>query len=94
MRNTAISIAVTLHVLDKYLCEELLVRERGSIRERTELAYPDYQRFMDDEENALCSFQGAYMQQYSWAEMAIYELQERKDLKINQSKKQKMRRGE
>lgn len=69
--------------------EELLVRERGSIRVRTELADSDYQRFMDDEEDALCSFQGAYMQQYSWAETAIYELQERKDLKINQSKKQR-----
>ena len=59
---------------------------REIARARTELADSDYQRFMDDEEDALCSFQGAYMQQYSWAETVIYELQERKDPKINQSK--------
>lgn len=62
--------------------EELLVRERGSIRIRTELADSDYRRFMEGDEDALCSFQGAYMQQYSWAEEAIYELQERKSMKI------------
>jgi len=62
--------------------EEILERERGACRVRMELAASDYRDFMDGDEEACCLFQGAYMQQYSWAESAIYALQERKDLML------------
>lgn len=66
--------------LRAYGAEDLLIREYGSIRIRTELCDSDYQSFMDGEPNAICSFRGAYMKQYSWAEDKVYTLQERKEL--------------
>ena len=47
-------------------------------RSRMELADSDYQDFMNGSAEACCAFQGEFMQQYSWAESAVYALQERK----------------
>lgn len=68
--------------LREYNAEEILERERGACRARMELAASDYRDFMNGDEEACCLFQGSYMQQYSWAESAIYALQERKDLML------------
>jgi two-component SAPR family response regulator len=62
--------------------EEILQRERGSCRARMELAASDYRDFMNGDAAACCLFQGSYMQQYCWAESAIYALQERKEIML------------
>ena len=62
---------------------ELLVRQRGSLYIRMDLADSDYQRFMRGDMEACLEFQGEFMRQYSWAEDAIYALQERKELMLS-----------
>lgn len=68
--------------LKAYSAEALFLRERGSIRIRMELVDSDYQQFLNGSMEACCKFQGAFMQQYSWAESAVYELQERKKIML------------
>ena len=60
--------------------EEIFLRERGSIRVRMDLAESDYQEFLSGSKEAALKFQGAFMDQYSWAEEAVYGLQERKSI--------------
>ena len=63
--------------------EELFVRERGSIRVRMDLAESDYQEFLQGSMEACLKFQGAFMDQYSWAEGAVYGLLERKSIMLS-----------
>ena len=65
-----------------YGAEELFLRERGSIRVRMDLAESDYQDFLNGSMEACVKFQGTFMQQYSWAENAVYGLQERKNIML------------
>jgi len=60
--------------------EELLVRSRGSLAVRMELADSDYQAFLDGDQDAVCRFQGEFMHPYSWAEPMVYTLLEKKAL--------------
>lgn len=64
--------------------EQLFIRERGSIRVRMDLADSDYQDFLNGSREAALKFQGAFMQQYSWAESAVYGLQERKNIMLTE----------
>lgn len=66
--------------LKKYGAEELLKRSRGSIQVNLEMADSDYIDFMNGEIDAICKFQGEFMQQYSWAETMVYRLEEKKEL--------------
>lgn len=75
--------------LKAYGAEELFARERGSLRVKMELADSDLQDFMNGKKDALCSFQGAYMQQYSWAEEGIYALVERKQMMLSNKEQDK-----
>ena len=68
--------------LREYGAETFLERERGACRARMELAASDYRDFMNGDDQACCLFQGSYMQQYCWAESAIYALQERKEIML------------
>lgn len=63
--------------------EDIFIRERGSVRIRAELADSDYQQFMNGSMDACCKFQGYFMQQFSWAESAVYELEERKNIMLS-----------
>ena len=65
-----------------YGAEEMFLRSRGSLRVRMELADSDYQDFMNGGEDAVCQYQGVFMQQYSWAEPMVYTLQEKKELML------------
>ena len=58
--------------------DEILLRERGILRIKKELIDSDYQDFMNGSIEACYAFQGDFMNQYSWAEEAIYRLQVRK----------------
>ena len=58
--------------------EEILLRERGSLRIRMEMIDSDYKDFLNGNLEACYAFQGEFMRQYSWAEEAVYGLQERK----------------
>ena len=74
------TIKELVDTLKEYNAEELLVRTRGSMQLKLELADSDYIEFMNGNEDALCKFQGAFMQQYSWAETMVYRLEEKKDI--------------
>ena len=64
--------------------EEIFVRERGSIRVRMDLADSDYQEFLNGSMEACLKFQGAFMEQYSWGEGAVYGLLERKSIMLTE----------
>ena len=60
----------------------MFLRSRGSLRVRMDLADSDYQDFMNGDRDAICQYQGVFMQQYSWAEPMVYTLQEKKELML------------
>lgn len=64
--------------LKSYDAESLFLRERGSIRIDMSKCDSDYQAFLNGDEDAALRFQGSFMEQYSWAEAAVYGLEERK----------------
>ena len=63
--------------------EELILRARGSLQLRLELVDSDYQRFLDGDQDAICRFQGSFLNQYSWAEPMVYTLLEKKQLMLD-----------
>ena len=69
--------------LKQYDAESLLIRERGSIRIDIAQCDSDYQAFLHGDLEAACRFQGSFMQQYSWAEEAVYGLEERKNVMLS-----------
>lgn len=69
--------------LKSYDAEELLLRERGSIRIDISKCDSDYQALLGGSTEAACQFQGSFMEQYSWAETAVYALEERKRLLLS-----------
>lgn len=66
--------------LKQYNSDEILIRERGSIRIRKDSVDSDYFEALAGDGEACVSFQGEFMKQYSWAEEAVYGLYERKRL--------------
>lgn len=64
--------------LKSYDAESLFLRERGSIRIDMSQCDSDYQAFLNGDADAACRLQGSFMEQYSWAEAAVYSLEERK----------------
>ena len=89
-RRTIKELADTLR---DYGAEEMFLRSRGSLRVRMDLADSDYQDFMGGDEDAICQFQGEFMQQYSWAEPMVYTLQEKKELMLARMGKRHMQGG-
>ena len=78
-RRTIKELADTLR---DYGAEEMFLRSRGSLRVRMDLADSDFQAFMSGDEDAICQFQGVFMQQDSWAEPMVCTLQEKKELML------------
>ena len=76
--------------LRDYGAEEMFLRSRGSLRVRMDLADSDFQAFMSGDEDAICQFQGVFMQQYSWAEPMVCTLQEKKELMLARMGKHRM----
>lgn len=70
-----------------YNAESIFLRERGSIRIDMDLADSDYQALLAGDQDAACSFQGSFMEQYSWAEAAVYYLEERKQITLSRTGK-------
>lgn len=70
--------------LKSYDADTLFLRERGSIRIDMSKCDSDYQAFLNGDTDAACRFQGSFMEQYSWAEAAVYGLDERKRMLLNQ----------
>lgn len=58
--------------------EEVLIRRSGQIAIRRDLVDCDYFRMLDGDVQALNTFSGEYMKQYSWAEMTTGRLIYRK----------------
>ena len=86
-RRTIKELADTLR---DYGAEEMVLRSRGSLRVRMDLADSDFQAFMSGDEDAICQFQGVFMQQYSWAEPMVCTLQEKKELMLARMGKHRM----
>ena len=80
--NYALAAARALYAETDYGAEEMFLRSRGSLRVRMDLADSDFQAFMSGDEDAICQFQGVFMQQYSWAEPMVCTLQEKKELML------------
>lgn len=53
---------------------ELIIKEYSKIAIRPDKIDCDYYRFLDGDVNAVNSFMGEYMKQYSWAEIRLGEL--------------------
>lgn len=66
--------------LKNHDAESIFLRERGSIRIDMSKCDSDYQAFLNGDVDAVCRFQGSFMEQYSWAEAAVYGIEERKKL--------------
>lgn len=64
--------------LKSYDAESILLRERGSIRVDMSKCDSDYQSLLGGDTEAAYQFQGGFMEQYSWAEEAVYALEERR----------------
>lgn len=64
--------------LKSYDAESLFLRERGSIRIDMSQCDSDYQAMLGGDVDAACRFQGSFMSQYSWAEEAVFGLEQRK----------------
>lgn len=77
-----------LDTLKKNQADEILLRERGSLRIKSELTDSDYKDFLNDSMEACYAFQGEFMKQYSWAEEAIYGLQERKRIMLAERRRE------
>lgn len=71
--------------LRDYNAEDLFLRERGSIRIDMGKCDSDYQALLSGDVDAACHFQGSFMEQYSWAETAVYGLEERKKLILSRN---------
>lgn len=54
--------------------EDILIREHRQVAIRREMVDCDYYRMLEGDADALNSFNGEYMRQYSWAEMTTGEL--------------------
>ena len=54
--------------------DDLLIREHRQVAIRRDMVDCDYYRMLDGDVDALNSFNGDYMKQYSWAEMTAGEL--------------------
>ena len=72
------TIKELVDTLKSYNAESLFLRERGSIRLDMNKCDSDYQALLNGDANAACHFQSSFMEQYSWAEVAVYGLEERK----------------
>lgn len=66
--------------LKLYNAEEILVRERGSLRIKKNIVDCDYYEAQSGDKSICLSFQGEFMKQYSWAEEAVFGLYEKKKL--------------
>ena len=55
--------------------EDVLIRERRQLAVRRDLLDCDYYRMLEGDMNAVNTFRGAYMTEYSWAELTAGRLQ-------------------
>ena len=78
MRNTKTQIRVLISDLRKTLSnigqEDVLIRQRGLAAINTDKLDCDYYHMLEGDVNALNSFKGEYMTQYSWAEITAGQL--------------------
>ena len=66
--------------LKLYGAEEILIRERGSLRIKKDIVDCDYYEARLGDKEICLSFQGEFMRQYSWAEEVVFGLYEKKRL--------------
>ena len=78
LKNTKAQIRVLISDLRKTLVNigqaDVVVRQRGLVAINTEKLDCDYYHMLEGDINALNSFKGEYMSQYSWAEITAGQL--------------------
>ena len=77
------AIKELMDTLRSYDAESIFLRERGSVRIDMSQCDSDYQAMLGGDAEAACRFQGSFMSQYSWAEDAVYGLEQRKSLLLS-----------
>ena len=60
--------------------EDVLIRERRQLAIRRDMVDCDYYRMLEGDMNAINSYGGSYMTEYSWAELTAGQLQFRKHI--------------
>ena len=73
--------------LKKNGVQALLGRQKSLCYLNKALFSCDYYDFLQGDANAVCAFQGSFMEEYSWAEAGLYELLEKKRLWKTQGEK-------
>lgn len=76
------TIKQLVDTLKTYKAEMAFGREKGLCYIRRDLLSCDYYDFLNDDADAICNFQGEFMSEYSWAEGAMYALEERKKIRV------------
>lgn len=66
---------------------DILERDRGSVRLRTEKIDSDYYRFLRGNPEAILRFQGKFLSEYPWSEEYIFPLVEAKELWLAERKR-------
>ena len=78
IKNTKTHIRVLISDLRKTLAnigqEDVVIRQRGQVGINTEKLDCDYYHMLEGDMNALNTFKGEYMSQYSWAEITAGQL--------------------
>ncbi len=78
IKNTKAQIRVLISDLRKTLAnigqEDAVIRQRGQLAINTEKLDCDYYHMLEGDMNALNTFRGEYMTQYSWAEITAGQL--------------------
>ena len=78
LRNTKANIRVLISDLRKTLSnigqEDVVIRKRGQVAINTDKLDCDYYHMLEGDMNALNTFKGEYMTQYSWAEITAGQL--------------------
>ena len=75
LRNLLSDLRETLHQIGM---EDILIRKRRQLAIRRDMLDCDYYRMLDGDMEALNSYRGAYMTEYSWAEPTLGWLQFKK----------------
>ena len=78
IRNTKTHIRVLISDLRKTLAnigqEDVVIRQRGQVAINADKLDCDYYHMLEGDMNALNTFKGEYMSQYSWAEVTVGQL--------------------
>ncbi|MEG1984977.1 MAG: response regulator [Oscillospiraceae bacterium] len=72
------ALKALVDTLKQYGCEGIIFRSRGSCSINKSAIDSDYYDFLNNDTKAICEFQGEFMSDYPWSDIAMYSLIEKK----------------